>query len=91
MTDGNGSYLLKVAIGMSTLAVGGLLTGLVQWGALGAEVARAKEDVASVESDVSAIKDDVQEIREEQKVNTYILRGIEKKLQWVVGPPIDQE
>jgi len=91
MTNGNGGYLLKVAIAMSTIAIAGLLTGLVQWGAFGSELRRAQDDVDSVENDVKIIRKDVADIHEEQKINTYILRGIEQKLQWVVAPRSDQE
>ena len=72
-------YLPEVALAMSTLAIGGLLHFLVEWGTVKQALAESDKNEATVQEQLKAQeqKND-QRWSDQQKVNEQVLRSLGK-------------
>ena len=85
MTIRGEQVLSRIAVTMSGLCLVGLATGLLQWGAWGAELNAVQVEQHKVSNDLRSIRNDISQLEKGQAVAEVILRGLAEK-QGVVVP-----
>jgi recombinational DNA repair protein (RecF pathway) len=74
---------------MSGLCLAGLATGLLQWGAWGAELGAVQSQQSELKTDIRLIKKDIRKLERSSAVAETILRGLAEKSGVVVPDKSD--
>lgn len=79
LTEQGERMLARVAVALSTFCLSGLVIGLVQWGAWGAELDTVQQEQKDVKQQLKVIQKDIRGLDKKAAVSEAILRGLAEK------------